>query len=289
MPLPLVRWLSRPLARFLRFTWMSRIPLRPPGWSGSAWLGLRKNPVAKPETRPWLDQLGPRYAPQNLLGVLHSQLTIAGAPVLTGSFLSPEQVVIDGWVDPTHSAVLPASFSAGVTIAAPTLPEPAPGQMEALAALDTNAEHDSGGGACPPEIQPTAAVEPATPAQQDDFSLAPWLAEVGKVLNSPPESAAAPASSDAASTNGGGSGGGGSGAPGSGVNAAQPAAPLTFAASAPDARSAAQMTQPVAATSVMTSSGGAGAPNPVATGNGGGSQGSHAATPDEQSGSSSGS
>src|ERR1700722_5449759 len=112
MSLPLYRWLSRPLSRFLRCTWMSRLLLGPAGIGGTAWFGKGKTARPKAETRLSLEQLETRFVPQDMLGVLHTGMSIAGAPVLMGTIPSPGQVILDGWVDHNKPAVLPADFAA---------------------------------------------------------------------------------------------------------------------------------------------------------------------------------
>ena len=75
----LLQRLTRPLARFFRLAWMSRLPLWPAGLS-SAPARKRMEP-RKPTRLEGPVACEPRETPDDILGVLTSQFALGGLPL----------------------------------------------------------------------------------------------------------------------------------------------------------------------------------------------------------------
>jgi hypothetical protein len=83
-------WLSRPLALFRKWTWMSRIRLWPAGLESNAGRPLTAGKLRKrSDTQPALEVLEGREVPQSLFQPLQAGISIAGE-TLTGHLLTPK-------------------------------------------------------------------------------------------------------------------------------------------------------------------------------------------------------
>jgi hypothetical protein len=286
MSLPLLGWLSRPLARLFRWTWMGRLPLWPAGQEGAvAGLPLpgKKRPP-RPDTQLSLAPLEERWVPQDLLSLIRSGTSAVGISVIGEMVLGH-----DVNQTPTPAAPLPA---AGRTTAKPDGSPDDLAQRESLAFLSvpTAAQQSVADNAVAiPTAVPSEPVQSASP----DGSMADWLQQVGNFLGSasapsPPLQTPSPSEP---STNSGGSDGPGS--PGAGLNTSQPVAPMPATpsnvssanAAAPIAQAAATsnmagamgpMPQPAAAPTAGTSATGTGSQSgtPLSPSGGGGGGGS---------------
>src|SRR5271165_1385795 len=89
MNLPLVHWLSRPMARLLRWTFMGRAPLGPVGTPGAC-TGLPR-PGKKREPRPSvrlsLDVLETRWVPDDLLSMMRPAASAVGFSIFSAVIL----------------------------------------------------------------------------------------------------------------------------------------------------------------------------------------------------------
>ncbi len=210
--------------------------------------GPAKKSPSKPDARILLETLEDRCTPQDMMGVLKSGVSVAGFTIMSGQFITPMHALFQGWDDGLTKVNPPTDASGSAVI--PPLPdaaEPRPGKWRHWLPL-------------PRRIPLTRVVrpvrfpcsrkrrpQPAAQAARSDYELGDWLQTVGDFLGGPPAPVAMPASTDSAGTNNGG-GGGGSNGPSSTMSTPPPAAPMsTNAANVPNANTAAQMIQPVAA------------------------------------------
>lgn len=241
MSRPMFRSLSRPLARFLLPTWMSRSPLTSAALSGAV---AGKKKVSIPETRPSLEALEERLTPQDMLGVLRSGISVLGVTLVGGQFITPLHALLSGW-DDGRAALPQAVPNASVSVAVPPeLPELAPGQLAALNSFGNTFSPAQGGAAISAISDQAASIQPAAQAQQGNSLAGDWLQSIGGSTASQASLSGVSTNVNAAGTNGGGGGGAASIGPSAALNATQPVPALpTGSANVPSANAAALMTQ----------------------------------------------
>ena len=175
------RYLARPLARFGRLLWMSAAPLWPAGLASPRRHAAPRSAPRKPTRLTGMEPLERRETPNDLLGVLTSNVALGGVSLLSGQFVTPLHALFVGWGAQTVAA--PARPLGGPSANRPAVGLDAPHYAASLAGLDLlstrrtredrdSTRHDPGAAATPPARTPDAG---------DD-----WLSSVGAFLESAP-------------------------------------------------------------------------------------------------------
>jgi RHS repeat-associated protein len=241
MSLPVLGWLSRPLARLLRWTWMGRLPLWPVGQQG-AFAGLprrgKKRPP-RPDVKLSLEMMEQRWVPQDMLGVIRSGTNAVGVSVI-GSLLLGHNV------DQPSLLAAPAP-GVGSSTTQPDVSHDNAADRESSAFLSVVA--------APQQAADSAATTPAPPPAQPiqptsgDSGMSDWLQQVGNFLSGQSPALQTPTPNEPSTNSGGGDG---PGSPGAGLNTSQPAAPMPATPSnVSNANAAAPMAQAAAAMNVQ--------------------------------------
>jgi RHS repeat-associated protein len=128
---------SATLRRWLRHTWLSRVPFAElrRGWRALWGTAARSSTWPPPPWRPELELMESRALPNDVLGVLQWPLLFSGIALVEGNLLTPASVLAYGWLGPRGSAgsppvAHPGSDATGLTA---RWPEGAPARFAELA------------------------------------------------------------------------------------------------------------------------------------------------------------
>ncbi len=234
MSLPIVRWLSRPLARFLRWTVMARARLWTAGMEGS-FAGLPRAANKRREVKLSLEMMETRFVPQDVLSIMRPAAHAVGFSVVSSLLLGhdteqpslPPAPVTGGGGRGDAGVFLSDNLAQRESLA--FLSVPGAPQQTAERALSS----------------PVSDTTPMAPTGNADVEMKDWLADVGNFLAGP---APAPVVSTGAAPATNTGGGEGPSSVGAGLNTTQQAAPMPSGSrNVPDAGTAGQMLQAAAA------------------------------------------
>ena len=196
------QWFSRPLAHFLRLSWMGRAVVWPAGMAGAAeGVKPQRGTPPRPATRITLELLEERVTPQDMLGTLQTGMSLAGVTLLNGQLLTPMTAILRGWS--AGQPGLPSTTAAGPSTIARKDPEPISAPQTDLESFDLSMSQGDGSTGTIP-TQPAPQADPRTP--DNDDSLDDWLNQVGAVLGGAGNASTTDQTADSLNASGGGNG-----------------------------------------------------------------------------------
>ncbi len=234
MCLPIVRWLSRPLVRFMRGSFIDRGRRWAAGLQ-DAWTGLPRAANKRREVKLSLEMMETRFVPQDVLSIMRPAAHAVGFSVVISLLLGHD-------TEQPSLPPAPATGGGGWGDAGVFLSDNL-AQRESLAFLSVpGAPQQTAERAV---SSPVSDTTPMAPTGNADVGMKDWLADVGNFLAGP---APAPVVSTGAAPATNTGGGEGPSSVGAGLNTTQQAAPMPSGSrNVPDAGTAGQMLQTAAA------------------------------------------